>query len=157
MISRRGALQSALVVTGLGAAGLAAQRAGVLDDALRGVGAKPHRAPDPRDVELLAAAARGQADLLALLDATASDTDLRPLRAVLAEQLAAVDKGGQALSGTTANPDRPDLDRLATELRAAADARAADALAAGSLDVTTVLGTMAAGLDQAAVFVGRMS
>jgi len=93
MISRRAAIQLGVVAGGVGIGGFAAHRAGVLDDGLRAVGVRPHTEPDPHDVALLAAAATGQTELLAALDALAhgeNASDVARLRAVLGEQLAAV-------------------------------------------------------------------
>ena len=86
-------LHAAVVVGGTGAAGFAAQRAGVLDDGLRAAGIRPHAEPDPHDVALLAEAAAGQAELLAALGTAGRGEDptaVAELRAVLREQLAAV-------------------------------------------------------------------
>src|SRR5215213_669912 len=93
MLSRRAAIQLGLFAGGVGIAGFAARRAGVLDDGLRAVGVRPHAEPDPHDVALLAAAAAGQIELLAALDSlgeSENPSDVAVLRHVLREQLTAV-------------------------------------------------------------------
>src|SRR5690242_17923872 len=147
MISRRAALQLGVVAGGLGVAGLAGERAGVLDDGLRAAGLRPHRTPDPRDVSLLSEAAAGQAQLIALFDTAAegrSQPEVAAIRGVLREQLAAV-------SDAAPTPDTApvgDLDVFVGRAEEAASARANGALAAGSLDVAKVLAAMSAGLEQ---------
>ena len=155
MISRRTALQVGTVVGAAGLAGFGAQRAGVLDDGLRAVGARPHAEPRPADVALLRQAAADQADLLAALDFVGQDMDepaMAELRAVLNEQLAAVSDEPPATRplGSTS------LTAFAERAEAAAAARADGAMSAGSLAVVKVLATMSAGLEQVAVAARRL-
>ena len=157
MISRRTALGSAFAVGGIAVAGLAARRADVLDDGLRAIGLRPHAEPDPRDVQLLAEAAADQRALIAEIDALRQEhhlEELAPLRSVLADQLAAV-SDGSGTAPVASSPDDPDaaMTTLADKLEAAETARAAGALAAGSLAVTQVLASMSAGLGQVGVAV----
>jgi hypothetical protein len=157
VISRRAVLGSAAAaVGGIGAAGFAAQRLGVLDDALRAVGARPHAEPDPRDVQLLADAAAGQRSLLARFDAldrTHHVADIAPLRAVLAAQLAAVADETRSSVEVPAVADDKDaaVSSFAEDIESAATSRHNGALTAGSLAVTQVLASMAAGLGQVAL------
>jgi len=154
VISRRAVLGGAVAaVGGIGVASLAAQRAGVLDDALRAVGARPHAEPNPQDVQLLADAAAGQRSLLARFDALDRAhhvAELAPLRSVLATQLAAV--ADDTRSPVEVPPVADDQDvavaAFATDVQSTAKARHDGALASGSLAVTQVLASMAAGLDQ---------
>lgn len=161
MISRRAALQLGVAAGGVGIAGFAAQRSGVLDDGLRAVGVRPHAVPDPRDVALLAEAAAGQAELLAALDALGqgeTSPDMAALRAVLNEQRAAVsdEPPPTPTSGKPAGTDR-DFTAFAERVEAAAAARADGALSAGSLAVVKVLAAMSAGLEQVAVAARRLA
>jgi hypothetical protein len=158
MISRRAALQLGGVVGGLGIAGLAAQRAGVLDDGLRAVGVRPHAEPDPGDVALLTGAAAAQTALLAALDGLdqGENGTVASLRAVLREQLAAVSDRPTATDGAPAGIDS-DFTAFAARVDAAAAARAEDALSAGSLAVVKVLAAMSAGLEQVAVVARRQA
>ena len=158
MISRRAALQLGGVVGGLGIAGLAAQRAGVLDDGLRAVGVRPHAEPDPGDVALLTEAAAAQTALLAALDGLdhGENGTVASLRAVLREQLAAVSDRPTATDGAPAGIDS-DFTAFAERVDAAAAARAEDALSAGSLAVVKVLAAMSAGLEQVAVVARRQA
>ena len=153
MISRRKALQLGVVAGGVGIAGVAAQRAGILDDGLRTLGIRPHTEPDPHDVALLAEAATGQAELLAALDQVDQDQNssaVADLRAVLREQLAAVSDDPPPTS-TAGAADSADFNTFADRAEATAAARADGALSAGSLDVVKVLAAMAAGLEQVGV------
>jgi len=156
MLSRRATIRLGVVAGGVGIAGFAAQRAGVLDDGLRAAGVRPHAEPDPRDVTLLAEAATGQIALLAALDALAAP-DVARLRAVLSEQLAAVsnDPSATPASGPSADLDA-DPAAFADLVEATAAARADGALAAGSLAVVKVLAAMSAGLEQVAVAARRL-
>jgi len=161
VITRRAAIQLGVVGGGVGIAGYAARRGGVLDDGLRAIGVRPHTEPDPHDVALLAAAAAGQVGLLAALDALdASDkpSDVAHLRAVLSEQLAAVSDQPTA-SPTTATKSARDTDfaAFADQVRATAAARADGALSAGSLAVVKVLAAMSAGLEQVVVATRRLT
>lgn len=158
MISRRAALQLGGVVGGLGIAGLAAQRAGVLDDGLRAVGVRPHAEPDPGDVALLTEAAAAQTALLAALDGLdqGENGTVASLRAVLREQLAAVSDRPTATDGAPAGIDSG-FTAFAERVDAAAAARAEDALSAGSLAVVKVLAAMSAGLEQVAVVARRQA
>jgi len=156
MHSRRATIRLGVVAGGVGIAGFAAQRAGVLDDGLRAAGVRPHAEPDPRDVTLLAEAATGQIALLAALDAFDAP-DVARLRAVLSEQLAAVsnDPSATPASGPSADLDA-DPAAFADLVEATAAARADGALAAGSLAVVKVLAAMSAGLEQVAVAARRL-
>ena len=160
MISRRAAIQIGVVAGGVGIGGFAAHRAGVLDDGLRAVGVRPHAEPDPHDVALLAAAAAGQTELLAALDALdhgENRSDVAGLRAVLGEQLAAVsDQPSATPMGGPAVGDA-DLTAFAERVEATAAARADGALSAGSLAVIKVLAAMSAGLEQVAVASRRLA
>lgn len=157
MISRRTALRSAAVIGGVGAAGVGAHLGGVLDDAFRAVGVRPHAESDPRDVALLADAARGQSDLIAALEAINDREhvdDLATIRDVLTEQLSAVSDAPPPAN--VASSSVADLAALADRIDATAAARTDGALAASSLAVIKVLAAMAAGLDQVAVSVRRL-
>jgi len=161
VLSRRAALQLGVVAGGVGVAGFATQRAGVLDDGLRAVGIRPHAEPDPHDVALLAEAAAGQAELLAVLDTVATaqnPTAVEDLRAVLREQLAAVsdDPSATPTAGAPAGVDA-DFTAFAERVEAMATARADGALSAGSLAVIKVLATMSAGLEQIGVAARRLA
>lgn len=160
MISRRAMLQAGAVVGGAGIAGFTAQSFGVLDDALRAVGVRPHAEPDRRDVALLAEAAAAQAELLAALDALGQGPDpatLADLRAVVREQLAAVsDDPAPTPAGDALTADA-DLISFAERAEAVAAARADGALSAGSLAVVKVLAAMSAGLEQVAVTARRFA
>src|SRR5690348_383477 len=142
MISRRGALGAAVALGGVGAAGVVARRAGVLDDALQATGLRPHTTPDPRDVALLADAAQGQRELLALADQLAQQGEgagLADVRRVLAQQLAAVSDDPQSPSSayptvapTPLPADGDDaLKAVATRIEAVAADRADGAVSAG--------------------------
>ncbi|MFL6091138.1 MAG: hypothetical protein ACJ71Z_13470 [Aeromicrobium sp.] len=168
MISRRGALGGALAIGTVGTAGIVARRAGVLDDALQAVGLRPHTTPDPRDVALLADAAQGQRELLALVDQITqrdADAKLTEIQRVLREQLAAVSDDPETPASpyptevpTPLPSDTHDaVAALATRVDAVATARADGAVSAGSLAVTKVLATMSAGLDQVAVAVKELA
>ena len=154
-------LYAAVVLGGTGAAGVAAQRAGVLDDGLRAVGIRPHAEPDPRDVALLAEAAAGQAELLATLGTAGSGADpsaVADLRAVLREQLTTVsdDPPTTPVVGDPAGGDA-DLTVFVERVEAMAAARADGAVSAGSLAVVKVLAAMSAGLEQVAVAARRLA
>jgi hypothetical protein len=154
-------LYAAVVVGGTGAAGVAAQRAGVLDDGLRGAGLRPHAEPDPHDVALLAEAAAGQAELLVALGIAGSGADptaVAELRAVLREQLAAVsdDPAPTPVVGEPAG-GAADLTVFVERVEAMAAARADGAVSAGSLAVVKVLAAMSAGLEQVAVAARRLT
>src|SRR5690348_5758244 len=159
MISRRAALQLGVVAGGVGVAGLAAQRAGVLDDGLRALGFRPHSEPDPHDVSLLTEAAAGQVKLLADLDAVSQDRSpaaVANLRAVLREQLAAVsDDPSTAPTGGTPVSAEADIVAFIERVEATAAARPDGALTAGSLAVAKVLASMSAGLEQVGVAARR--
>jgi len=126
---------------------------GFLDDALRVVGVRPHAEPDPRDVQLLAEAAAGQRALLAQFDALDRAhhvAAIAPLRAVLAAQLAAVaDETRNPLDvPAVADSENDAIADFADSIASTAKARHDGALVAGSLAVTQVLASMAAGLGQ---------
>jgi hypothetical protein len=163
VISRRATIQLVVAGGGIGAAGFAAQRTRVLDDGLRAIGVRPHAEPDPHDVALLAEAAAGQTQLLAVWDALgyggSPTSDGAALRAVLREQLAAVsDQPSANPSPSTPLPaNDTDFAAFAERVEAAAAARADGALSAGSLAVVEVLASMAAGLEQVAVAARRLT
>ena len=162
-MSRRTLLGAGLTAATVTVAAVAAREAGVLDDALRAAGARPHPEPDPGDTRRLRRAATTQAGLLAALDATAAEhprlsADLRPLRVLADEQLVAV---GGRLTGTEV-PVVPTkrTEAVAALARVAADAaesRQRDALAAASPDVALVLASMSAGLSQLSRRIGVAS
>jgi hypothetical protein len=158
-MSRRAVLgTAAATLGGVGVAGVAAQRAGVLDDGLRALGLRPHAEPNPRDVQLLAEAAGGQRALLSHFDALVHKHQVEaitPLRPVLAEQLAAVaDESGGSLGTSPISDDQEEALRAFADLvETTAGARHEGALASGSLAVTQVLASMAAGLGQVEVAV----
>ena len=161
MLSRRAALQLGVGAGAVGVAGFATQRAGVLDDGLRAVGIRPHAEPGPHDVALLAEAAAGQAELLAVLDTVGrgqSPSAVEDLRAVLREQLAAVsdDPSTTPTAGAPAGSDA-DFVSFAERAEAMAAARADGALSAGSLAVIKVLAAMSAGLEQVGVAARRLA
>lgn len=152
----------ALVGTGITAATaavvvVAARAGGVLDDALRGLGAEPHPEPDPGDTRRLRRAAEAQATFIAAIDAAIVrhpelEDDLQPLRVVADEQLVAV--GGRAaaeddLATSPADPAEA-VSALAGLATDAAEAREDDAVSAASPDVARVLASMSAGLSQLA-------
>jgi hypothetical protein len=140
----------------------AARAGGVLDDALRAVGAEPHPEPDPGDTRRIGRAATAQAVLIAAIDTTIGahpdlEADLRPLRLVADEQLVAV---GGRLDATSAGPPPDDpadavaeLARLAVE---SALGREDDAVATPSSEVARVLASMSAGLSQLAEILGTV-
>lgn len=161
-MSRRTLLGAGLTAATVAVAVGAARAGGVLDDALRAVGAEPHPEPDPGDTRRIGRAATAQASLIAAIDATIGthgdlERDLRPLRVVADEQLVAV---GGRLAATSAGPPPDDpadavaeLARLAVE---SARDREDDAVSAASTDVTRVLASMSAGLSQLAVALGSV-
>lgn len=163
MLSRRATLQLGVVAGGVGLAGFATQRAGVLDDALRAAGLRPHRTPDPRDVDLISRAALRQGDIVGRLDEVERRhglDGLTQLRAVLVEQWGAVaDATGPADAPETEVPDDREtaIAQLADLMESVAASHADGALSAGSLDVVKVLAAMSAGLDQVAVAVRRLA
>lgn len=139
MVSRRFLLSgTAVVVTGAGLGTVVATDR--LDDGLRALGARPTPLPDPGDLRLTTAARRDADALVAL--ARSSDTPAAVLTA-LEQQQAALPPAASAST-----------DQLAGDLRTActtaADARAAAATTAVATELTQVLASMAAGLDQCA-------
>ena len=155
-MSRRTLLGSGLTVATAAAAVVAARAAGVLDDALRGVGVEPHPEPDPGDTRRLERAATAQAVLVASIDASIGahpglEGGLNPLRVVADEQLVAV---GGSLAATSVGPAPADPKDAAAELsRLASDSaedREDDAVSAVSPDVARMLAAMSAGLSQLA-------
>ncbi len=154
--SRRTLLGAGRAVATAAAAVGAARAGGVLDDALRTLGAEPHPQPDPDDTRRVRDAATAQATLLAAIDATIGahdglEDDLRPLRVLADEQLVAV---GGRLAATSAGPVKDDPKEALTELSRLASESATDreddAVAAASPEVARVLGSMSAGLSQLA-------
>lgn len=132
MTSRR-ALLTGAVTTGVF---VAAGATGWLDNVIRAVGIRPRQRPRSADVSLAAAVLDDQQRLLRIAQGS---EDAEDAVALLSEQVTQL--GGE--------PDRRALDgELTEELRTAADHRAADAQAAVSAQLVTVLATMAAGLDQ---------
>ena len=162
-MSRRTLLGAGLTAATVVAAVGAAKAGGVLDDALRGLGAEPHPEPDPGDTRRLARAATAQAALIAAIDATIAqhgdlEPKLKPLRLVADEQLVAV---GGRLDTTDVSPASDDP-RAATAALAqmAADSAAAretDAVSAASTDAARVLASMSAGLSQLAAALGLVA
>lgn len=144
-------------------AGVAAQRAEVLDDALRAIGARPKAEPDPRDVQLLADAAADLRTLITQFDAVDNRHPLPSLatqRALVAEQLGAVggehQSAGPAVESPAVADDEEDaISALAERVRTAATSCHDRALAAGSLAVTQVLASIGAGLCQLELGVGE--
>jgi hypothetical protein len=130
---------------------VAAQRAGVLDDGLRGIGIEPHPEPDPGDVRLLTTAAQDAQSMLNLVAvasaaSTLSDDERRFLvtaRAVIAEQARSLGVRAQDVGTAGAS-----VAGLAAVVASTADRRAHDAVRAVSSEVAQVLAAMAAGLDQ---------
>jgi hypothetical protein len=161
MISRRAMLGTGAVVGGTGIAGFAAQSFGVLDDGLRAAGLRPHRTPDPNDVDVITHASLRQGEIVGLLD----DVERRhgvdgvtQLRAVLVEQWRAVAKAPMPvdLPENEVSDDRETaIGQLADVMETVAASYADGALSAGSLDVVKVLAAMSAGLEQVAVAVRR--
>ncbi|MCW2770557.1 MAG: hypothetical protein JWR27_1990 [Aeromicrobium sp.] len=160
MISRRVLLGTGAVVAGVAAALGAAEATHVLDDAAPALGVDPKPEPDPQDDRIVRAAARDQAALLAMIEATAArhpGLELAPFEAIGREHLAAV-------GGSTATTDVgrvPESARAAvTTLRTAYDkqsrARAAQAAAAVSPALVRVLASMSVGLAQCAVTIGDL-
>jgi hypothetical protein len=162
-MSRRTMLGAGLTAATVTAAVGAARAGGVLDDALRGLGAEPHPEPDPGDTRRLTRAATAQAGLLAAIDATiAAHQDLKPklepLRLVADEQLVAV---GGRLAAADVGPASGDPRTAAAELsEMAADsakARETDAVSASSPEAARVLASMSAGLSQLAASLGLVA
>lgn len=162
MFSRRAVFSAGAgaAIAGLGA--VAAHRAGVLDDGLRGIGVKPHPEADPGDVRLLATAARDVESLLDLVGAALAAESIRgnerrfliTARAVITEHAKSLGVRAQ-LVGTEITTPRLGLDaiiaNLAAAVASAADTRGRDAVRAVSPEVAQVLASMAAGLDQLVV------
>lgn len=140
VVSRRALLlgTGSVVVIG-GAAVAGAVATDTLDDALRAVGVEPLPEPDPGDVRLTGLAL---ADAIALVVlAEASDAPAEVVTA-LTQQRDALPPG---------RPEAPAVgDDLAEACSTAADARAAAAEEAVSIDLAQVLASLAAGLDQCA-------
>ncbi len=162
-MSRRTLLGTGLTVATAAAVVGAARAGGVLDDALRGLGAEPHPEPDPGDTRRLRDAATAQAVLVASIDATIGahrdlEADLDPLRVVAHEQLVAV---GGDLAATSVGPPPTDPRAAVTELsRLASDSAAAredDAVTAASTAAARVLASMSAGLSQLAASLGLVA
>lgn len=162
-MSRRTLLGTGLTVATAAAVVGAARAGGVLDDALRGLGAEPHPEPDPGDTRRLALAASAQAGLIAAIDATIAEhadlePALRPLRLVADEQLVAVGGRTSATDGAPAPADPRDaaaeLSRRASD---SAEARGDDAVSAASTAAARVLASMSAGLSQLAASLGLVA
>ena len=149
-VSRRSTIVAAVALVG-GIGVLGAEKAGVLDNALRGVGVKPHAEPDPGDLQRLARAADAQQALSSSVDAALLSSDLSDgERAFLRRARTVLIGQAQAVSATPRN--RPavagSLEHLFELARTTADTCAHDALDAVSPAVAQVLASMAAGLDQ---------
>ena len=162
-MSRRTLLGAGLTAATVAVAVGAAKAGGVLDDALRGLGAEPHPEPDPGDSRRLHRAATDQAGLIAAIDATiAAHGDLEPnlaqLRLVADEQLVAV---GGRLAVADVKPASGDpraaaaaLSTMATD---SAKARETDAISTSNPDAARVLASMSAGLSQLAAALGLVA
>lgn len=135
-----------------GVAASGAQRAHLLDDTLHAVGVRPHREANPRDVQLLAAAAADVQTLVQTADALAGAGGLEghdrqfvhSAQRVARTHAQAV---AAAVPPTPAPVGDPSVKQLKQLAAAAADARANDALSAVAVEVAQVLASMAAGLD----------
>lgn len=125
----------ALVLVGGGV--YAAERAGVLDDALRAAGLDPVPQPDPGDERLLAAVRTTLSGVLAAAEAQ----DVAAVVTLVRAQL-------DALGGADADAPAPSA-RLRVALQDAADEVEAACLRAVSPDLAQVLGATSAGLLQA--------
>ncbi len=135
MIGRRALLAGSAVVVVAGGA-IGAERAGVLDDALRATGLDPVPQPDPADERLLADIRTSLSGLVLLADAQdAAVADL------VREQL-------DVLGGADAAATRPN-GSLAAALAERADVLGTASLAAVSPDLAQVLASASAGLLQA--------
>ncbi|MRJ76933.1 hypothetical protein GEV29_10320 [Aeromicrobium sp. SMF47] len=160
MISRRVLLGTGAAVAGGAALVGVAHVTHVLDDAADLVGLDPKPEPDPEDDRLVRRAASGAATLLAMVEATAAthrSLALAPFEALVREQLTAV--GGTTAATDVAAPPAgagAALAQLEKAFRAAAKARAADALRSFSPDLTRVLASMSAGLAQGARGLGDL-
>lgn len=146
MMTRRVLLGAGAVVAGGAAALGAAKITHRLDDAARWVGLEPKPEPDPRDAQIVRAAARDQATVTAaaqaLHDAQPSAA-LALVAAACGEQLRAV--GGTPVAARTPPASVGDL---ATLLAAASRRRADQAGEAFSPELVRVLASMSAGLAQ---------
>lgn len=140
VVSRRALLLGTgglVVIAGGAVAGAVATD--TLDDALQAVGVKPLPEPDPGDLRLTALAL---ADAIALVVLAESSGAAADVVAALTQQRDSLPPG---------RPEAPSVgDDLAEACSTAADARAADAGQAVSIDLAQVLAAMAAGLDQCA-------
>lgn len=125
----------ALVLAGGGV--YAAERAGVLDDALRAGGVDPVPQPDPGDERRLVAVRTTLSGVLAAAEAQ----DSPAVAALVREQL-------DALGGADATATAP-VPRLGVTLQDAADQVEAACLDAVSPDLAQVLASVSAGLLQA--------
>lgn len=135
-------------------AGVAAA-AGVADDALRAVGARPARIPDASDIELVRTAAREQASLVATARGIEDADGLEDVRALLERQLEVLadEPTSERSAGAPAAPDTEDgasVDTLADLVEQTADLRAGDVLVAVAPDLARVLASLSAGLTQIA-------
>ena len=162
-MSRRSLLGAGLTAATVAVAVGAAKAGGVLDDALRGLGAEPHPEPDPGDTRRLARAATAQAGIIGAIDAAiAAHGDLKsnldPLRLVADEQLVAV---GGRLASTDVKPAPGDPRTVAADLSTmaadSAKARETDAISAANPDTARVLASMSAGLSQLAAALGLVA
>lgn len=137
MIGRRGVIVGTAVVAVAAGSAVAAERAGVLDDALRATGLEPVPQPDPGDERRVADV---RAALLTVL-AAAEAQDSPDVAALVREQLDVL--GG---AGTATPTPASGLDRA---LRDGATRAAEAAQAAVSPDLAQVLASVSAGLLQA--------
>lgn len=152
-------------VAGVATAGgvAAARGTGVLDDALRRLGANPHPEPDLGDARRVRRAADAQAALIASIDATILkhrdlEDSLKPLRVIADEQLVAV--GGRLPSTDVGSisGDRKDAAAALSQSSAdSAEAREDDAVVAVTPEVARVLASMSAGLSQLAAAFGAIA
>lgn len=138
-----------------------ARAAGVLDDALRGLGAEPHPEPDPGDARRLGRAATDQAALIASIDATTTQHPdlvgpLKPLRLVADEQMVAVGRRTQAKVAAAPGDRAAALAALAGSAADAGQAREKDAVGAVSPDVARVLASLSAGLTELSRALGEV-
>lgn len=126
----------ALVLAGGGV--YAAERAGVLDDALRTTGLDPVPQPDPDDERLLADVRTALSAVLVVAERDGADD----VAVLVAEQV-------DAVGGADAGASRAAAPPLRTALQDAADEVGAASLRATSPALAQVLASVSAGLLQA--------